>query len=111
VPSVQEFRDCSSADEFKQLISFADEGRTPSSHLWGRAQSTWANSKIFGLMDAECPQRAGKLAIDLMQAFPSVFDEIHQLLTFLWAIENLHAATKVNLSASPRPQRPNPSTT
>jgi hypothetical protein len=101
VPSVQEFRDCSSADEFKQLISFADEGRTPLSDLWGRAQFTWVNSKIFDLMDAERPQRAGKLAIDLMQALPSVSDEIPQLLTFLWAIENLYAATKVNLSEVP----------
>jgi hypothetical protein len=59
------------------------------------------NSKIFDLMDAERPQQDGKLAIDLMQALPLASDEIHQLLTFLWAIENLHAATKVNLSEAP----------
>jgi hypothetical protein len=55
-------------------------------------------------MDAERPQRAGKVAINLMQALPlgsASNDAIHQLLTFLWAIENLHALTKVNLSDAP----------
>jgi hypothetical protein len=68
--------------------------------------SFWVHPKIFELLDANNPQGAGKLAIEVMTALDSETlddgppEQIHQRMLFLWAVENLHT-TKVSLTNDP----------
>jgi hypothetical protein len=103
IPSMEEFLECEDEDQFKNLTS-EDEENVSTSDLWKRAQTAWVHPKIFELMEESNEQRAGKLAITIMRALPQdneeLVDQAHQLVTFLWAIENLHS-TKVNLDDAP----------
>jgi hypothetical protein len=108
LPTMEEFIGCANADEFKNLVS--EEQEFPASELWERAQSFWIHPKIFEILDenldANKPQRAGKIAIEVMKAVSAYSDneelpeQIHQLMLFLWSIENLRAS-KVSTTDAP----------
>jgi hypothetical protein len=101
IPTMEEFMECNTKKGFKNLRSAEEE--FPAVDLWVRAQSFWVHPKIFDLLDANNPQGAGKLAIEVMAALDSeTLDEgppeqIHNLMLFLWAVENLRT-WKVSLT-------------
>jgi hypothetical protein len=104
IPTMEEFMECNTIEGFKNLRSAEED--FPAVNFWVRAQSFWVHPKIFELLDANNPQGAGKLAIEIMTELDSeTLDEappeqIHHLILFLWAVENLHA-TKVSLTDAP----------
>jgi hypothetical protein len=101
IPTMEEFMECTIVGGFKNLRS--EEEDFPATNLWVRAQSFWVHPKIFELLKANNPKGAGKLAIEVMTALDSeTLDEappeqIHQLMLFLWAVENLNT-TKFSLT-------------
>jgi hypothetical protein len=101
---MEEFMECNTVDGFKNLHSAEKEFQAVG--LWARSQSFWIHPKIFEILEANRPQRAGRLAINTMSALnygdldlvpPK---QVHNLIIFLCAIENFHA-TKVSLSDAP----------
>jgi hypothetical protein len=105
--------DCSDADEFRNLIS--QEQEFPGSELWKQAQTFWIHPKTFEILDsnldANIPQRAGRVATEVMKALPvgpqtaehpesELPDSAHKLMIFLWEVENF-GATKVSTSDAP----------
>jgi hypothetical protein len=108
---MEEFMDCSDADELRNLVS--QEQEFPGSELWKQAQTFWIHPKIFEILDsnldaANIPQRAGRVATEVMKALPvapqtaehpgnKLPDLAHKSMIFLWVGENF-AATKVSTS-------------
>jgi hypothetical protein len=116
-PTMIEFFSCRNADEFKDII--AKEKEEPTTDLWTRAQSFWIHPSTFETLDANKPQRAGDIAMLVLKgAADRVTDlneemeddeeviprepekEAHQLILFLWAIENLRSS-KAPLTDAP----------
>jgi hypothetical protein len=109
---VEEFLECMSADEFRDLV--AKEEGYPAAELWKYPQSCFVHPLVFEAFGNDSTKRAGDLALEIMRTLPeetgSDFGEgdndrspdhhAQQILLFLWAIENLHA-TKVNLGEAP----------
>jgi hypothetical protein len=104
VPTMEEFMECNTVEGFKNLRTAEEE--FPSVDFWDRVQSLWVHPKIFGILDANRPQGAGRLAIEIMEALDSEIlahtptEQAHQIMLFLWAVENLHT-TKVSLTDAP----------
>jgi hypothetical protein len=102
---MEEFMECTTVGGFKNLHSAEED--FPATGFWVRAaQSFWVHPKIFELLDANNPQGARNLVIDVMTALGyETLDEappeqIHQLILFLWTVKNLHT-TKVSLTNAP----------
>jgi hypothetical protein len=110
LPTMEEFLGCENEEAFRDLTSAEED--FPAAELWKRAQTFWVHPKIFELLDLNTPQRAGKIAIEIMRALPVNianqdhldYDEAvakaHQLMLFLWAVENLQAK-KVSIQDAP----------
>jgi len=109
LPTMDEFSKCKNPEEFKNLTA-GGEG-FPASELWERAQTFWIHPRVFQIMEPSYPQKAGVLAMHVMCAFGIGVElnddevhknpeEIHQLMIFLWAVEN-QRATKVSISDAP----------
>jgi hypothetical protein len=103
-PTMEEFMECTNVGEFKDLDSGEEE--FPAVDLWVRAQTFWLHPRVFDIVDANGPQKAGKLALDIMAALDTGSlaqvspEQTHRLILFLWAVENLHS-TKVALTDAP----------
>jgi hypothetical protein len=101
--------------EQRALDLASEEKEFPGAELWKQAQTFWIHPKSFEIidsnLDANIPQRAGRIAMEVMKALPvgpqmtehpddEAPDSAHKLMIFLWAIENF-AATKVSTSDAP----------
>jgi hypothetical protein len=66
---MEEFLGYKNEEESCRDLTSAEE-EFPAAELWKRSQTFWVHPKISKLLDLNTPQRAGKLAIEIMRALP-----------------------------------------